>query len=203
MTDLDQSGNVSDPSAEAPVVTTQAPDLDAIVQRIVGETDKRFQGFQSMMDRKLGDVTRQFESKLKTVGLSQEEREQLDSETEAQETQRLKQEIALLRLRKDKPDAVDFFMEVMGAESLEDQLAVIEQKLGAKAAAQVADQVANAPDGTPQAPEIDRNSPSRTKSAGMSSALEGGADMTDELAQTILESGSKGILSRLRRGNQD
>lgn len=204
MAELDQSGTTPEASAEAPSGEAQTPDLDAIVSRIAAESDKRFQGFQSMIDRKLGDVSRQFDAKLKTVGLSQEEREQLEAETEAQEIQRLRQENTLLQLRKDKPDAVDFFMEVMGADSLENQLAIIEEHLGKKAAAQVEQAVNEANEaasGSTETPEIDRNNPARSKGASLAGALQG-QDMTDEMAEAILASGSKGILSRLRRGNQ-
>lgn len=204
MPELDQSGAATEASADAPSGTAQMPDLDAIVSRIAAESDKRFQGFQSMIDRKLGDVTRQFDAKLKTVGLSQEEREQLEAETEAQEIQRLRQENTLLQLRKDKPDAVDFFMEVMSAESLENQLAIIEEHLGKKAAAQVEQAVneANEADNSStETPEIDRNNPARQKGTSLAGALQG-QEMTDELAETILKSGSKGILHRLRLGNQ-
>jgi hypothetical protein len=204
MAELDQSANPAGASAPAPSSSAPAPDLEAIVQRIVGENDKRFQGFQSMIDRKLGDVSRQFEAKLKTVGLPQEEREQLEAESEAEEVQRLLRENTLLKLRQDKPDAVDFFMKVMSADTLEDQLAVIEETLGAKAAAQVEQAVEDAQQGTTDTtatPEIDTHNPARTKGASIAGALQG-QEMTDELAEAVLASGSKGILHRLRLGQQ-
>lgn len=202
MSELDQPGDAPDASVQTPVAQAQTPDLDAIVQRFAEMTDKRFQGFQSMIDRKFGEVSRNFETKLKTVGLSPEEREQLESDSADEEIQRIRQENTLLKLRKDKPDAVDFFMEVMSAESLEDQLAIIESKLGAQAAAQVAESVAEATEKPAATPEVDRNNPPRSKELGLPSAL-AGAEMTDELAETILKSGSKGILHRLRLGAQE
>lgn len=180
-----------DQSADAILASDQpddgtTPDLEAIVQRAVAaaleQTDKRFQGFQSLMDKKLSDMSREF----KTAGLSPEQQAQLAEEAEADEVQAMRRELDLHRMRDKFPKGVERLMKLAGATSLEDQLTLMESLVDAQVAAQEAEAVID--DGGTPVPEVDRNSPARPVTQGARSAVESG-EMNDEIADAILDAG--------------
>lgn len=185
-TTSDQSG--ASTASDQPGAEGNAPDLDAIVQRAVAaaleQTDKRFQGFQSLMDKKLEGISREF----KTAGLSPEQQAQLEEETEAEETERMRRELELYRMREQFPRGADRLLAIFRSSSLEDQLAILESLEDPKAAAQAAEtlegETPSQGDETP-VPEVDRNSPSRPLKQGARSAVASG-EMNDEIANAIL-----------------
>lgn len=192
---IDQSGSGTGTS-DQPSGEAQTPDIEALVSSAVtkalGGLDDRFAGFQSLIDKKISPLSQQM-SQLKTA-LSPEEQEQLDADGEKAELAELRRRNALLELRKDHPKEVDFFMQVMDAETLDDQIAVIAKFLGPAVAAQVEEAAEEAADKT--VPEVDRNSPARSKPA--SALLAGHSEMTDEIAEAILKTGGKGALVKGR-----
>lgn len=206
MTDqtTDQSGN-DDGASDQPAETSQAPDLEAIVTRVAaaldGKLDKRFQGFQSVIDKKIGTLQRE----LQAASLSPEEREQFDAQTTEAETDALRRQVALFELAEQFPKAAPLMRQIMSADSLDAQLALIEQSFGAGAAAQAAQAAASAEAPASPAetvvPEVDRNNPSRTVEQGLASALSAD-EMTDAAADAILGSLGKGGLVTSRKVNQ-
>lgn len=196
----DQSG-AGTTASDQPGGNSSSPDIEAIVTRAVaaalGEQDKRFQGFQSLIDRKFRDMSRQF----KTAGLSPEEREQLGEEEEGDELDMLRREVEILRSRDRFPRGADLLTKLSEAETLEDQLSLIEQAFNAgeittgeaaQAAQAAVAQEAASTDTTP-VPEVDRNSPGRELKPGLASALSSGG-MTDEVADALLADAPKGAL---------
>lgn len=203
MPDLDQSEGTE--GASATPSPDKSPDIETIVAKFVAaqnvETDKRFKGFQSLIDRKLGTLTQEFDAKLKTV-LSPEEQAQLDQSSEAQELAELRQYKQVMEFRKEHPEAVDFFMEAMSQGSFEDQIAYIESKLGKAATQDLVDEAAAdamVSEGGP-APVVDANNPSRPSSRlGVAAALAQG-EMNDAKADAILAaSDERGALATLRK----
>lgn len=200
---------MSDESPEQPTVedgtseqspSTSSADLEAVVARALASAlDPRMQGIQSVMDRKLSKLERDF-NELKTAGLSPEEREQFNQETVNQELEAARERIAMLEARKEHPEAVDFFMEAMSKESFDAQIAFIESRLGKKAAQAVVDAVADEAEaeGTP-IPVVDPNNPSRKSVLGPAAAIAAGGEMDDQKADAILASVGKGALANLRK----
>lgn len=195
----DQSG-AGTTASDQPGGNGSSPDIEAIVTRAVaaalGEQDKRFQGFQSLIDRKFKDISRQF----KTAGLSPEEREQLEADGGDDELNELRREVEILRSRERFPRGADLMTKLADAESLEDQLALIEEAFNAGAitgaqAAQAADAAVSSDAGGDETPvpEVDRNSPARSLRAGLQSSLQAG-EMNDEIADALLADAPKGAL---------
>ncbi len=182
MADLTDQPVEDTDASDQPVGNGQATDLDEIVRRAVAASmesvDKRFQGFQSLMDRKLGDVQRQF----KTAGLSPEEQEQLDAQDRETEVEMLRRKVELYERQKDYPVGASILAQLTQAESLEDQLSILEQALAARAA-----QAPVTPNADVPVPEVDRNNPARAMKPGVRTALETGVVDSDEVADAILE----------------
>lgn len=162
-------------------------DLEALVTRVAAaveaQTEKRFQGFQSVIDKKLGKLSDQF----KTAGLSPEQQAQLEDESENDDVEQMRRELELHRMRDKYPRGVERLLRLSSSESLEDQLAFAEALEDPKVAAQVEEAIAEAADGaeTP-VPEVDRNNPSRPVKAGAQSSITSGVVDNDETADAIL-----------------
>jgi hypothetical protein len=203
MTDLDSSVDDSGASAEAPSTSVDETAIEAMVSRAIGKAlgstlDKRFSGFQSMIDSKVSNLASAVEQ-LKTAGLSPEEQEQLEYDEQKGEIERLRTENAMLSLRKDHPDAVDFFVEAMSQGSLEDQIAFIEARLGKAVAAAVEDAIEEGGELDLSAvPVTDPNNPARKQKA-LGAATAAGQPMTDVVADAILANAPRGALRMLRR----
>jgi hypothetical protein len=209
---LDQSpGSATDASeAAATPVAPAIPDLETtILQPLVKKFDERFSGFQSIYDQKLAGITRAI-SDLKTAGLSPEEQEQVANETAMAENQRLAAENALLRAAQEGPEAaraVAVFQKITGAQTLEEQLAVIRAEYGPKAADQAEQAAATAAaesaqeaTSTAAPPSGNPNNPARTKAATLA-GYNDGDPMTAELAAAIMNAASdKGALFKARQG---
>lgn len=203
----DQSGTATGASAEAPAGAATTPDIQSIAAALVKELnlEQRFSGITTLVSNKVSTLERQIND-LKTAGLSPEEQEQVAD----QERQRLITENALLKIGRDRPEAVAAFEKIMGASTLEDQLAAIESVLGPKAAAQVSEAAATAADAasdqgaeaTPALPSGNPNNPARTKGASISGYVEG-EPMTAELAAAIFAAApEKGALAKARDAEQ-
>lgn len=190
----DATGASDQPSGEA-----NSPDLEALVtsavQKALGNMDERFSGLQSLIDSKVGKVSKEV-SQLKT-SLSPEETEQLDEDSAQAELVELRRKVAVMEAAKSHPREAALFMSVMEAESFEDQIAAISAALGPEAAQAVADAAeAAAEEAETTTPEVDRNSPARPPAA--TARLAGHGEMTDEIAEAILKSGGKGALVKTR-----
>jgi hypothetical protein len=182
----------ADQSAEA-ATKTAAPDLSEITNALKAEFDSRFQGFQSLLDRRTSEWQRELES-LKTADLSPEEQEQHVKRQEAQRITKLERENQLLRMRKQFPEEVDLLESFFEADSLETQLDILSKFRKAQAEAE-----AQGADTTGQPTPVDKNNPpSRKQELSLADMEE---QMTSELAEKILgQSNQKGILRRLRGG---
>lgn len=179
----DQSG--ASTASDQPGATNGAtPDLEDLVTRVAAavtsQFDQRFQGFQSVQDKKLSALSREF----KTARLSPEEQAQLDEETNDDELARLRLENQIYRSREQFPRGADLLSKLTQAESIEDQLAIIEAFASA-AAPQAEAPEAPVADGEVLVPEVDRNSPGRPVKQGARSAIESG-EMNEEIADAIL-----------------
>jgi hypothetical protein len=148
------------------------------------------------MDKKLSPVRTQI-AKLEKALLTPEEVEQQEQQSASQELESLRLENQLLRLRADHPDAVDLITGAMGTQSLEDQIAFIESKLGKATIAKV-EAAADAAAETPAQGETDPNNPGRAPKMGAQSAKFGAIE-SDEAADAVLAAYGKGALASLRR----
>jgi len=208
MTDvLDQAAAAAGTDAEA----NPGGDNDAAIEAAVNQAlekalastfDKRFSGLATLIDTKIKPLATEL-AQLKTAGLTPEEQEQLEASAAQQEIERLRAENQILSLRKNHPDAVDFFMEAMGQASLEDQIAFIESRLGKAAATAVQEAVEEAvAEGSPAVPVTDPNNPPRKqKPLGNETAVASG-QMSDAIADALLANAPKGSLAALRKQGQ-
>lgn len=192
---IDQSTEGTDTSSQEPVSNGGGVDLEALMASFRGELDQRFSGFQSLIDKKVSPLASQLDE-LKTARLSPEEREQLEEDAAQQRMEKLQRENELLKLRQSDPDAVDFLMALDGAESFEDQLDLVKQRFGAKAAKQVQEAVEEA--AQEATPAVDQNNPPRGTKAGIASALEGG-EMNDQIADELLRAAAGRSMASFRK----
>jgi hypothetical protein len=202
MTDTPEQSGDEAGASETPSENSNT-DIEAVVSRLLASQndalDKRLQGFQSLIDRKMTPLSQDLET-LKAA-LSPETQEQYDqsrTEKELEELRRFKQ---VMESRKGHEDAVDFFMEAMGKDSFEEQIAFIEQRLGSKAPTQEPAQPSTEEAVSEPVPAVDANNPSRSGGPrlGASAAVEQGG-MDDRKADAILAAGNqKGALATLRR----
>jgi hypothetical protein len=164
--------------------------LDDLKAAMSAEFDNRFQGFQSLLDRRTGELRKELDD-LKTADLTPEEQEQESTRKQNERVARLERENEILRMRKDYPEEVDLLTEFFEKSSLQDQLALLSAFRKAKAEAEPTDGGADA-----QPTPVDKNSnPRRTE---LTLGDVGGA-MNDQLADKVLETAGneKGLLRRL------
>jgi len=198
---LDQSG-IEGGASDTPPATSAQPDLDAVIQSAVQAAlkgvDQRFSGFQSVIDRKIAEVSRSV-GDLRKAALPPEELAAEDQTALAQEIEALRQRNAMLELRRDHPEAVDFLMDLFSEDkqSFEAQIAFIEDKFGPKAAAQVEAAVEAAAEASNAAPAVDPNNPARKQDVALATAaaMARNGNLTEEAAMAILNSAGKGSLS--------
>lgn len=189
MTDS-QTGGTDQSVSEAP--KPQEFDLSAITNAIKADFDQRFQGFQSLLDRRTSEFQRELEA-LKTADLSPEEQEQHRERKSAEQIARLERENALLKMRKQYPEEVDFLEEFLGQESYDAQLQLLANFRRAQAEAE-----AQGAESTEQPTPVNRNNPPRKQDVSLAD-MDG--EMTKELADKILDqSNVKGMLRKLRGG---
>ena len=166
-------------------------DLSSVQAALMAEFDKRFQGFQGLLDRRTSEFQTALEE-LKTADLSPEEQVQFQTSKAQTELERVKRENELLRMRREFPEEVDLLEDFFKKSSLEDQLNL----LATFRKAQTESEPQGEEDPAQPTP-VDKNNPSRRQAPSMSD-LAGG--MTDDLADQVLTSaGEKGLLARLRR----
>jgi hypothetical protein len=189
-TEVEESGASADSVEQSP----PAPDavLEAVMARLDKTLDKRFSGFQSIIDTKIGGLSSQF-AQLQRQSLSPEEiAEQEQSDAKA-ENEKLRQENQLLRLRADHPDAVDLITGAMGTATLEEQVAFIESRLGKQAVKQIEEAVEA--DESADSGESIPNPGTKPKMGAQSASFAG--EMTSEMADAVLANQPRGALSRI------
>lgn len=167
-------------------------DLSAIQTALMAEFDKRFQGFQGLLDRRTSEFQSALEE-LKTADLSPEEQAQFTSSKEKERIARLERENELLKMRRNFPEEVDLLEDFFTKSSLEEQLALLATFRKAQAATEPQEGEA---DGQPT--PVDKNNPPRRQQVSMAD-MSGG--MTKELADQVLSTANeRGLFARLRRG---
>lgn len=173
--------------------TTPAIDLSTITKALTEEFDKRFQGFQSLLDRRTSEFQSQLEE-LKTADLSPEEQEQFRERELQKKMAQLERENTLLKMRKQFPEEVDLLEQFFGADSLEGQLDLLSKFRKAQAEAE-----AQGAESTEQPTPVDMNNPPRRQEPSLTDLA---GQMTKELADKILSDGGNtpGLLRRLRGG---
>lgn len=171
--------------------TEANPDFSKTVEDLIKkELDGRFSGFQSSVDKKFGSLASMLEE-LKTANLTPEEQEQLETRKESDRIASLERENALLKLRKQYPEEVDFLENFFGAESLEAQIATLAEfrKVKAEPPAPVDDDEDEEEEPTP----VEGNNARRRAKPTVGDA------MTDELADSILSAANQpGMLRKVR-----
>lgn len=200
--DLNQLGDEGQAS-NTPPATSNQPDLDSVITRAVTEAlkgvDSRFTGFQSLIDRKFGEISKDV-GRLRKAALPPED---ADAEADAdlqREIEALRQQNQMLQLRRDHPEAVDFLMDLFGEDrqSFEAQIAFIESKFGPKAAQQVEEAVESAAEAIASKTPVDPNNPARAKDVALSTAaaMARTGKLTEEAAMTILNNAGRGSLAK-------
>lgn len=200
--DLNQSGDEGQAS-NTPPATSNQPDLDTVITRAVSEAlknvDTRFQGFQSLIDRKFKDISQDV-GKLRQAALPPEEADAEASAELQREIEALRQRNQMLELRRDHPEAVDFLMDLFSEErpSFEAQIAFIESKFGPKIAQQVEEALEDAAEATGTPARVDPNNPARSKDVALSTAaaMARTGNLTEEAAMTILQNAGRGSLAK-------
>lgn len=193
---IDQSAEGTGTSEESPVGNSVGADLETkLMAALRGELDTRFSGFQSLIDKKVTPLASEL-AELKTAGMSPEEREQLEEDAARQRMDAVLRENELLKLRQTSPDEVDFLMALEKAESFEDQLELVRERFGAKAAQKV-EAAVEAAENSPT-PAVDQNNPPRDAKQGIGAALDGG-EMNDDIADALLSAASGRSLASFRK----
>lgn len=195
MTDLDNGqSNLEDAPAE-PQPASEAPSFDPeeLKTALAAEFEKRFRGLQGLMEKKTSELNNEI-SQLRAANLSPEEQEQLEVRSARERAEYLERENAMLRLRKDYPEEVDFMENFFKAESMQDQLAALANFRKATAP-QGNEPVEERPTPTP----VSGNNPARRQSPTLADT---GAEMNDALADSVLNAAGnqRGILRRLFNG---
>ena len=178
----------TEPSTDQP--EQNAPDFSDLMAKISGEFDKRFQGFQSLLDRRTAEFQAEVET-LKTAGLTPEEQEQDKATKRDTELARLRRQNELLQARKQFPEEVDLLQDFFEKASLQEQLELLAQFRKAQTEA------ATPTEGAEEQPTpVDMNNPSRRPSASLADMA---GKMTKELADKVLASSDEpGLLARIR-----
>lgn len=185
-TELNQSDTEDDASGETPPVQSQQPDLEALVRKALETTlgpelDSRFSGLQSLQDKRLAKLAKE----LRATSLTPSEQEEVLEQETAKETDKALRIAELIKRRKTAPEAVDFLLETMEADDLDEQLALIQTRLKAQSAPATPSPAApkgDEDDEEGEIPESNKNNPPSRRSE----ALESGDEMNDELADQIL-----------------
>jgi hypothetical protein len=164
--------------------------LEELTAAMNAEFDKRFQGFQSLLDRRTSEFQREL-AELKTADLSPEEQEQFETRKRDEEIAALRRENELLQMRREFPEEVDLLEDFFKKSSLQDQLELLSAFRKAQA------EEAPSGDTDAQPTPVDKNSNPRKPTLTLSD-VEGG-NMTNDLADKVIESvgNEKGILRRL------
>lgn len=186
--------DTQDLTTDQPEATSEAANLDlsAIQTAIMAELDKRFQGFQGLLDRRTSEFQKELEE-LKTADLSPEEQAQFQSSKEKERIARLERENELLKMRRNFPEEVDLLEDFFTKSSLEDQLMLLASFRKAQAASETP-----AEDDEEQPTPVDKNNPARRQQISMADMA---GEMTSELADKVLSTANeRGIFARLRRG---
>lgn len=167
------------------------PDLDALVSKLTADLDKRFSGFQGLLDRRDSEYRQMLED-LKTADLSPEEREQEQASRLKTELEQYKRKVEILNMRKDFPEEVDLLTALLEGQSLQDQLSLLAKFRKVEAAAKPQEG-----DNEEQPTPVDGNNAPRRSSLSLADAA---TKMNKELSEKILnDSNEPGILGRLRR----
>lgn len=180
-------------SAEEQTPPTPEQVIESALARFEQKFDKRFSGFQSMVDQKVGGLSSQF-AQLQRQSLSPEEIAEQEQTDAKAENEKLRQENQLLRLRADHAEAVDLITGAMGTATLEEQIAFIESRLGKQAVKQI--EAAVEADESADSGESSIPNPGTKPKMGAQSASFAG-EMTAEMADAVLANQPRGALSRL------
>ena len=177
-------------SASAPA--NGSIDIEAFEARLTAQFDERFKGLQRVIAQKddlLTAVTEEL-NQFKTAGLSEEEREQLESDKLRAENQRLMAQIELNELAGKYGDEMSSFQRLLAAPTAEEQLEIMREfRASALAAAAPSAPAATVVEDEMDIPDVDFNRPIRTVTSGQQ--LADGTYMTDELADRLLGSVSR------------
>lgn len=192
-TELNQSETEDTDTSGQPPVAPQSPDLEALVRSVLGDTlktelDSRFSGLQSIQDRRLDKLARD----LRKSNLTQDQQDAILEQEQERDTAKALQIAELIKRRKSAPEAVDFLLESMEKDDLDDQIAFIQGTLKPKAPAPAAPAPGTESDDEGEIPESNKNNQASQRNA----ALESGEDMNEELADQILDQVGKGQFGR-------
>lgn len=180
----------TDASADAPVLT--AADIEKIKAEMTASFEERFKGMQRLVaerDDLLAARAAELEE-LKTAGLSDEEREQLEESKKDREIATLRSQLELQALAGEYGSEMPYFERLLKAPTAEDQLKAMRefaQSFAPKAPVTPAA-------GEPEIPEVDLNRPGRQPLDGV--VLPDGTVMNDAIADQILASAGRGALRR-------
>ena len=179
----------------------QSVDLDGLASKILenisGALDKRFQGFQSLLDRRDSEYRQMLEDS-QNANLSPEEREEAQAQALRQERDGYKRRLELLELRKNYPDEVDLLDGLLQGKSLQEQLDLLSTfRKATESTESPPVEQAEGDEENVQPTPVDRNNPKRRATPNISDA---GGTMNAELADKVLNDADQpGALSRLRK----
>lgn len=179
---------------QSPEPTNEAPsvDLSPIQTALMQEFDKRFAGFQSILDKRTSEFQREL-AELKTADMSPEEREQFAASEAQREVDALKRENELLKMRREFAEEVDLLETFFEKGSLREQLELLSQFRKAQAEVE-----APGVEVEEQPTPVDKNSPPRRSQVSLAELAR---EMDGDLADKLLgSSNEKGFLKKLRGG---
>lgn len=192
-TELNQSDDEGDTSGTPPV-SPQSPDLEALVRSVLGDTlkselDSRFSGLQSLQDKRLAQLAKE----LKASNLTQDQQDAILEQEQEKDTAKALQIAELIKRRKTAPEAVDFLLESMEKDDLDDQIAFIQSTLKTRQSpAPASPATGDESDDEGEIPQTNKTNPPSRRSE----ALESDEGMNEELADQILDQVGKGQFSR-------
>lgn len=157
------------------------------IERIKAENEERIKGFQRLLagEQESKKALERQLRELKTAGLSEEERAQLQENETAQRIKELEVQLELAQLGNEFGDEMPLFQELLSAQTARDQLELVRKIRAGTTAAPAST--------TPAIPGVIGNNPQRDYGAAL--AADGGP-MNDQIADEILKRAPK--LSQLR-----
>lgn len=174
---------------------------DDIKTQLEASINERFSGFQSVLDKAMARQEAKFMeaiSSMQRSTLSPAELNDLEEAETAAKIKALERENAILKARKDHPDEVDFLLEFLSKENMQDQIKAVSEFRNRHLSAAEPTPSEELPEEVATSP-VDMNNPKRKSGPNLGSLLKQGKMTKDQAAKILEAAGDEvGLLHRLR-----
>lgn len=172
---------------------TPEPSLNELIDKLNKSIDERFSGFQSLLDKKVSPIESTLEE-LRLSRMSPAEREEFQEEQVTRENAKLKREVEILRRAKDHPEEVAFLTQFLEQNSLDAQLALLQNFRGQVKPATPREEGED----EEAEPDVNLNNPPRKQTPSLGNLLAQGKMTKEAAAQLLAANNEKGALRKTR-----